>query len=97
MADQMDPNVDKATGAVPQVRWDDEQMGTSYANVCNVTGTREEVTLLFGTNQTGINEREVSVGLSNRVVLSPFAAKRLGRLLGNVLGEYEKRFGKLEG
>ena len=93
---EMDPNVDKTTGAVPQVRWDDGEMGTSYANVCNVTGTREEVTLLFGTNQTGINERDVSVALSNRVVLSPFAAKRLGRLLENVLGEYEKRFGKLE-
>ena len=27
-------------------------MKNTYANVCNVTGTREEIVLLFGVNQT---------------------------------------------
>jgi hypothetical protein len=83
------------SGAVPKVTWDDTQMRTSYANVCNVAGTREEVALLFGTNQTGLNAQEVSVRLSDRVILSPFAAKRLAALLNNVVAEYEKRFGSL--
>jgi hypothetical protein len=69
------------SGAVPKVTWDDTQMRTSYANVCNVAGTREEVALLFGTNQTGLNAQEVSVRLSDRVILSPFAAQqRRGRV-----------------
>ena len=86
---------DNAAPAVPKVTWDDKSMSTSYANVCNVTGTREEVTLLFGTNQTGINDQEVNVELTDRVILSPYAAKRLAMLIGNVVGEYEKRFGAL--
>lgn len=82
--------------AQPKVKWDDSAMKTSYANVCNVASTREEVTLLFGTNQTwNTINNEVSVVLSDRVILSPFAAKRLARLLDNVLTEYEKRFGSL--
>ena len=87
--------VDPKTGAVPKVKWDDTGMSTTYANVCNVTGSREEVTLLFGTNQTGIDASEVKVHLSDRIILSPYAAKRLGVLISSVVGAYEKRFGEL--
>jgi len=87
--------VDETTGALPRVKWDDSTMRTTYANVCNVTGTREEFALLFGTNQTGIDQRELSVRLSDRIILSPYAAKRLAVLMGNVVREYEKRFGDL--
>ena len=89
---------EKETGAVPKVNWDDSGMKSSYANVCNVTSTREEMTLYFGTNQsiyTG-QEKEVTVQLSDRIVLNPFAAKRLLLLLTRVVGEYEKRFGALD-
>lgn len=89
-------NVDQRTGAVPKVKWDDSGMKTSYANVCNVASSREEVTLLFGTNQTWHSgQEEVSVRLSDRIILSPFAAKRLALLIGNIVNEYEKRFGTL--
>jgi hypothetical protein len=84
------------TSATLNVRWDDTQMKSSYANVCNVSSTREEVVLLFGINQswrTGVPE--VTVQLTDRVILSPFAAKRLNLLLTNVLREYETRFGTL--
>ncbi len=79
------------------IRWDDSKMSSSYANVCNVSSTREEVTVLFGTNQAWhTGQKELTVQLSDRVVLNPYAAKRLSLLLSNVMGEYEKRFGKLE-
>jgi hypothetical protein len=82
---------------VPVVKWDDSSMSTSYANVCNVAGTREEVGLLFGTNQTlYTGQKEVTVKVTNRIVLSPYAAKRLLKLLENVIGQYESRFGVLE-
>jgi hypothetical protein len=86
-----------ATGTtVPKVNWDDSRMATTYANVCNVTGTREEVALLFGTNQTlYTGQKEVTVMINNRIVVSPFAAKRLHALLGEVLRQYESRFGAL--
>ena len=79
----------------PRVRWDGAKMKTTYANVCNVSGTREELTLLFGTNQTW-DPTQVTVQVHDRVILSPYVAKRLAALIDNVVGEYEKRFGKLE-
>ena len=80
-----------------RVRWDDSQMKSSYANVCNVTSTREEVTMLFGTNQTWNNARtELTVQLTDRVIINPYAAKRLSMLLAGVVQEYEKRFGELK-
>ena len=78
------------------VRWDDSQMKSVYANVCNATGTREEIVLLFGVNQTwNTGTKELVIQLLNRIILSPFAAKRLNLLLSRVLKEYEARYGPL--
>ncbi len=84
--------------ATPKVKWDDSNMKTSYANVVNAASTREEVTMFFGTNQTWnvADAKELVVQLSDRIVLSPFAAKRLYVLLGTVLKEYESRYGSLD-
>ena len=80
-----------------KIVWDDSNMRSSYANVANVAGGREEIVLLFGMNQAWhAGQKEVNVQLSDRIVLSPFAAKRLSILLNNVLADYEKKFGKLE-
>jgi len=78
------------------LRWDDSKMTSTYANVANVSSTKEEVTLLFGTNQSWhTGQQELSIQLTNRIILNPFAAKRLATLLNNIMGEYESRFGKL--
>ncbi len=83
--------------AQPKIVWDDSTMKSVYANVTNVTGGREELIILFGMNQAWKpGQKEVKVELSDRVVLSPFAAKRLAVLLNNTLNEYEKRFGKVD-
>jgi hypothetical protein len=86
----------QADMAAMKIKWDDSNMKSSYANVCNVTSTREEVVLLFGMNQAwNRGQKEVTIQLTDRIVISPFAAKRLSLLLGNVVTEYEKRFGTL--
>ena len=96
MAKEKEVDEQTTGAAVPRVKWDASGMSTSYANVVNVSSTREEVTLLFGTNVTLFTgQEEVTVKLSDRIILSPFAAKRLKLLLDNVMGEYEKRFGLL--
>lgn len=83
--------------AQTKVVWDDSRMSTSYANVCNVLGTREEITLLFGANQGWHSgQKEVKVLLSDRIVLNPYAAKRLQMMLEKGLGEYEARYGALK-
>ena len=82
--------------AAMKIKWDDSNMKSSYANVCNVTSTREEVVMLFGMNQAwNRGQKEVTIELNNRIVISPYAAKRLSLLLGGVVKEYENRFGAL--
>ena len=79
-----------------KIKWDDSNMKSSYANVCNVTSTREEVVMLFGMNQAwNRGQKEVTIQLTDRIVISPYAAKRLSMLLGGVVKEYESRFGQL--
>lgn len=80
-----------------QIRWDGSDMRSTYANVTNVSSTREEVTVLFGTNKSWHSaHKELTVELSDRIILNPFAAKRLSILLDNVVKSYEKQFGVLE-
>jgi hypothetical protein len=103
MADEEKKETGAAAGSPTQtigqtkIVWNDSNMRSAYANVANVAGGREEIVLLFGMNQAWhAGQKEVNVQLSDRIVLSPFAAKRLSILLNAVLGDYEKKFGKLE-
>lgn len=90
----------EAADAVRQsaVVWDDSKMVTHFANVVNIQSTLEQVDLFFGTNKTWnlSGERQVKVELTDRVILSPHAAKRLWLALGGVLKEYENRHGTLK-
>ena len=90
-------SIDVGQPAAPTVDWDDSEMRSTYANVVNASSTREEVTIFFGTNDTWkpTAERKFHVSLTDRIVLNPYAAKRLWVLLGAILGEYESRFGAL--
>jgi len=98
----VEPNVNAQDDAPAQddkttIRWDGSNMASSYANICNVSSSREEVTLLFGTNQNWhAGQKELTVELSDRIILNPYAAKRLAVLLSNTMAEYEKRFGALQ-
>ena len=79
-----------------RVNWDTSRLKTTYANVCNVSSTREEITLLFGTNQTWhAAQRELTVELTDRVILNPYAAKRLSVVLASLIQQYESRYGEL--
>src|SRR5438093_204202 len=80
-----------------KIRWDDSNMRSAYANVCNVASTREEVVLLFGMNQAwNAQQKEVTVQLTDRIVLSPYAAKRLATLLPHTARQHESPSGPLD-
>jgi hypothetical protein len=79
-----------------KILWDHSEMKSVYANVFNVVPTQEEITILFGMIQAWQSgQRDLKVRLSDRVVLSPFAAKRLCLILNNVMRAYEAKFGEL--
>jgi hypothetical protein len=90
------PPADGAAG--PMVHWDDSRMVTHFANVVNIQSTLDQVDLFFGTNKTWNvgSDRQVKVELTDRVILSPHAAKRLSIALQGVLKEYESRYGELK-
>lgn len=80
-----------------KVRWENASIPSVYSNVCNVAGTREEIVLLFGMNQAfNATENEMTIQLSNRIIVSPFVAKRLALLLNNVVTDYESKYGGLD-
>ncbi|MDG4650077.1 DUF3467 domain-containing protein [Roseibacterium sp. SDUM158017] len=96
---------DKVEGA-PQalggvnINWDDADMTSTYANIGTATANREEFFLLFGTHQhwrgTVQEKTSLDVTLSQRIVMSPFAAKRLAVILTQSIKAYEDQFGKIE-
>ncbi|ROT99432.1 DUF3467 domain-containing protein [Histidinibacterium lentulum] len=87
-------------GTVPpgRVRFDTSQLKSSYCNVCNGSSTREEVVINFGVNQNwDMGGDKLEVELHHRIVMSPFAAKRLRDMINRLIDEHESRYGKLEG
>lgn len=90
-------NVTQEIGGV-KIAWDDSGMDSVYANIATATANREEFFLLFGTHQSWRSNPDTNtldVKLSNRIVLSPFAAKRLVLILQHSISAYEEKFGKI--
>lgn len=80
-----------------RMKVDTSELKSSYCNVCNGSSTREEVVLNFGINHDwDRGEQEYDVKLLHRVVLSPYAAKRVATLLDSIVRDYEARHGALK-
>lgn len=82
------------------INWHDANMESLYANIATATANREEFFLLFGTHQNwrgSQSERQaIDVELSKRIVMSPFAAKRLSLILAHSIKAYEDQFGRID-
>ncbi len=88
---------EKQTTTSTTVKWDDTKIRNTYANICNVISSREEVSMMFGMNQKMDTEKnELTIELSDRIVMSPYAAKRVSLLLKDVIEQYEEKFSKIE-
>lgn len=92
------PETAATPAKTPQtMRFDTANVTSSYANTCYASSTKEEVVLNFGLNQSWERgQKEMQVQLTNRIILSPYAAKRLVLLLTSVMQQHEARFGPLD-
>jgi hypothetical protein len=82
-----------AASANPKVKWNVEHLKSSYINFANANSTQEEVVLNFGMNNNWDRMAgEVEIELTHRIVMSPFAAKRLAELLVKLVSQYEDRY-----
>ena len=77
-----------------KARWDDSKARRAHANECNVTTSVDEFLLSFGVSQSSPAEgQDFVIALGQRIVISPYVAKRLAVLLDRVLREHEARYG----
>lgn len=97
MAEAKEKVAPESAAGMPKVKWNVDNLKSSYVNFANANSTREEVVLNFGLNTTWDRvSPEVEIELAHRIVMSPFAAKRLADLLGKLITEYETRHGELK-
>lgn len=85
--------------AVPagSVKWNVDNLKSSYVNFANANSTQEEVVLNFGTNNNWDRSGSAAeIELAHRIVMSPFAAKRLADLLAKLVAQYEARYGVMK-
>ncbi len=83
--------------AQPEVVWNDSNMKSLYVNATNVVGGREEIMMLLGLNQAwNMEQSKVNVEIAERVVMTPYTAKRLAIMLGATLKAYEAKFGQID-
>ena len=86
---------DETKPATPQV--DATGIQTSYANVCRIAQTPNEVIVDFGMNPNFFGQiLDEPLKLSNRIILSHDAAKRLCLHLTATIQNYEARYGQIE-
>ncbi len=64
---------------------DRSDMNTSYANICLVMNTPEELILDFGLNTNPPQSAETAITISQRVILNYAHAQRLSQMLNMVI------------
>lgn len=83
-------------GAKAKVRFNAENLKSSYVNFANANATREEVVINFGLNASWDRvDPDLQIALEHRVVMSPHAAGRLADLLAKLMAQYQARYGEL--
>lgn len=89
-------------GTQVQLRIDERDMNTVYANAFRTNGTAEEVVLDFGLNTT-VPQAEGEQGaphivfkVNERVIMNYYSAKRLAITLSQLIRNHEEQFGELE-
>ncbi|MCC6473526.1 MAG: DUF3467 domain-containing protein [Burkholderiales bacterium] len=86
-----------ATGQPLKVKWNTDNLKSSYVNFANANSTKEEVVLNFGMNTSWDRASpEMEIELAHRLVMSPFAAQRLAELLTKLMADYRSRYGELK-
>jgi len=79
-----------------QVEVDDSHVAAAYANFCRVTGSPEELIIDFGLNPQPVGIPKNPIGVTQRVIVNYYTAKRLLHALSLSVQRHESVFGVLE-
>jgi hypothetical protein len=75
---------------------DESTLHAAYANFCRVSSTPEELILDLGLNPQPYATGDISIKVSQRIIMNHFTAKRLLNALTMALQRHERAFGVLE-
>ncbi len=78
----------------PQFVVDDSKAHTTYSSNCIINATPEEIVVGFARDVQP--ERSAMVTIESRIIMSPWAAKRLVIALARTLRTFEEVYGELE-
>ena len=79
-----------------QIEVDDSHVVAAYANFCRVTGSPEELIVDFGLNPQPMGVPKGPIGVTQRIIINYFTAKRLLAALSMSVQRHEAVFGVLE-
>jgi Protein of unknown function (DUF3467) len=86
---------DETKPAAPEI--DAKNIATTYANVCRIAQTPNEVIVDFGMNPNFFGQiLDEPLKLTSRIILSHDAAKRLCLHLTATIQNFEARYGQIE-
>ncbi|MCX5660248.1 MAG: DUF3467 domain-containing protein [Planctomycetota bacterium] len=79
-----------------QIQLDDTQTPVTYSTTSRVWGSPEEIYLDFAGPLRPTSNNTARLKIDQRIVLSPWAAKRLALALNQAVVRYEQTYGTLE-
>ena len=85
-----------AAGQQMQISIDDASAAVSYSSLVRVGGSAEELMLDFAGPLRPVSPRAATMKVDNRIIMSPWAAKRLSMALQQAIERYEQAYGPLE-
>ncbi|MBI1368651.1 MAG: DUF3467 domain-containing protein [Planctomycetes bacterium] len=80
-----------------QIRVDDAGATTHYSSLAHVTSSAEEIIVSFSQGLRPSGQQNVGLmKIDERVIMSPWAAKRLALALSQTVQRYEQTYGAIE-
>ncbi len=88
---------DAQPGQIQQrITVEDSDVTACYSNFCRVSSTPEELILDLGLNTTPFASGDITVPVSQRIIMNHITAKRMLGLLSATLQRHEQAFGVVE-
>ena len=79
-----------------KIEVDESQVGSTYSSTVRVWGSAEEINLDFAGPIRPSGPQTAKLKIDQRIVMNPWAAKRLAISLGQAIARYEQAYGPLE-
>ena len=85
-----------AAATQPEIVLIEKDAHVAYSNFARVTSTAEEVIIDFCLNPNPFHTGRQEIGVSQRLIMNFFTAKRLFSAMGMTLQRHEQTFGAIE-